>query len=431
MAYEGTAILQPAGGEVPIFRRSIRWLHSGVELVRGATGSRSDARPQAGLGASMANLKAMTVRALRELARKHIGPGFSKLKTKSEIVAALAAALPRSLAKALEVEALEAPRPEATPRGRSEGARAGGGLPPPRTQGPKPAPERVPAPTHAMARGERAPAEPDPEGHLVARVAGERAARSSLLPLVEEKVPPTSEREPEGYDERLGELPDGYGEDAVVLLAKDPRSLFLYWDFNRETVERAFSWMPGLHTRVRLFADDVLEREVDFALEARSWYFHDLRAGRTYHAELMSHAIDGQVRRIGCASNKVRLPPEGPSHLTDDRFLRIAWEVPPPVVASALRRAPEPPLKGTPEGPPTPPPFSEEVREALYFRSGGAGRPLGSSELMTPEAASAPGAPGPARGPAVLGPSPAGVRSSGPWPWSGSIPAWSGTLPRR
>ena len=42
----------------------------------------------------MANLKAMTVRALRELARKHIGPGFSKLKTKSEIVAALAAALP-------------------------------------------------------------------------------------------------------------------------------------------------------------------------------------------------------------------------------------------------------------------------------------------------------------------------------------------------
>ena len=41
----------------------------------------------------MVDLKLMTVRALRELAKKHLGPGYSRLKTKTELIAELAKSL--------------------------------------------------------------------------------------------------------------------------------------------------------------------------------------------------------------------------------------------------------------------------------------------------------------------------------------------------
>lgn len=371
----------------------------------------------------------MTVRGLRALARKHFGPSFNRLKSKSELVAALSEVLAASVD--------EAPEPE--PSAGAMAARP----PEPSASAPPPAPGRRPA-----APGESIPTEPDPEGHLVARVAGERAAHASELPLVEEKVPPSGPREPPAYDERLGDLPDGYGEDSVVLLAKDPRSLYLYWDFSRETVERAFAWMPGLHTKVRLFADDALDREVDFSLEARSWYIHDLTPGRTYRAELTSHAIDGQVRRIGEASNPVKLPSEGPSPLVEDRFLRIPWEVPPPVFAEALRRSE--PARAEAQvpapAPLEPPPLAEEARAALYLRSGGASRAYSAEEIATlmeaigpfpalPWAERPPEGQAQAAGPEGPGvrrePAPPTVGPLGPMPWSASIPPWSGTVPRR
>jgi hypothetical protein len=381
----------------------------------------------------VADLKTMTVRGLRALARKHFGPGISKFRSKNELVAALSEALARPLK-----EALESAPPAAERALPSDGPSAAA-----------PSGRRIPAP------GECAPTEPDPEGHLVARVAGERAAHASELPLVEEKVPPSGPREPHGFDERLGDLPDVYGEDAVVLLAKDPRSLYLYWDFSRETLERAFAWMPGLHTKVRLYAGGDLEREVDFALEARSWYFHDLSPGRAYQAELTSHAIDGQVRRIGEPSNLVKLPTEGLSPVVDDRFLRIPWEVPPPVFADAVRRAEpareEPPAaEGLELEPPVPlAPFAEDARLALFLRSGGTGRALGSSEIAQLAEALGPNAALPPPEGAAVSPAPetfaqaeslfhphpelrplaaSPVRAL---PWSASIPPWSGTLPRR
>ncbi len=370
----------------------------------------------------------MTVRGLRALAKKHLGPGFNKLKTKSELVAALS-------------EVLMGPEPEATPSAASPA--------------PEPLEEASRAPAEPgrrpIAPGESAPTEPDPEGHLVARVAGERAVHASDLPLVEEKVPPSSPRPPEGYDEMLGELPDGYGEDSIVLLAKDPRSLYLYWDFSRETVEHAFAWMPGLHTKVRLYSDNVLDREVDFALEARSWYFHDLAPGRTYRAELTSHAIDGQVRRIGGASNDVNLPPEGPSPQVEDRFLRIPWEVPTPVFADAVRRA-EPAREREPESAPLEPaPFPEDARMALYLQSGGSGRALDAPDFARlmeafgpyPAALSLPPSPeaegfaapagigSPTEGAELPRTAPPAPSALGAMPWSASIPPWSGTVPRR
>ena len=55
----------------------------------------------------MDDIKSMTVRYLRDLARKHLGRGHSKLKTKEELLAALAEHVP-AIARLLGKRAAEA-----------------------------------------------------------------------------------------------------------------------------------------------------------------------------------------------------------------------------------------------------------------------------------------------------------------------------------
>src|SRR5260370_37612536 len=69
-------------------------------VCRGASGQATSPRPESSKGLTgaaecrypsvvMDDLKKLTVRHLRELARKHLGSGRSKLKTKGELIAAL------------------------------------------------------------------------------------------------------------------------------------------------------------------------------------------------------------------------------------------------------------------------------------------------------------------------------------------------------
>ena len=177
---------------------------------------------------------------------------------------------------------------------------------------------------------------PDPEGYFVARVRGEDAVREAPHPMAESAYDRWSAYE-EGvgaavYDEQLGDIPLAYGDDAFVALPRDPRTVFLYWDHARETVARGFEGLE--HPRVQLWVfaragagwDRI--RVLDFALEARSYYVHDLEPGRSYRAEI--HVVDraGRERLLGASSNEVGLPPVGPSPIVDDRFIRIPWDLP-------------------------------------------------------------------------------------------------------
>jgi hypothetical protein len=156
------------------------------------------------------------------------------------------------------------------------------------------------------------------------------------------------------YDEGLGELPWGYGDDAFVALPRDPTTLFLYWDLAQETVAHGFAGLERGRAQLWLFAQagerwDRL-RTIEFAIESRGYYLHDLEPGRTYRAEI--HAVDrrGEDRLVGHASNPVRLPPIGASPIVDDRFARIPWDMP-------LGRLLGPGHPGAP--------FSEEARALL------------------------------------------------------------------
>uniref|UniRef100_UPI001F59ADE5 DUF4912 domain-containing protein n=1 Tax=Anaeromyxobacter oryzisoli TaxID=2925408 RepID=UPI001F59ADE5 len=191
------------------------------------------------------------------------------------------------------------------------------------------APERAAA-TAAF----REPSGTDPEGYFVARVRGEDAVRGAPHPMREEEEGTSYEEgeAPTPFDEGLGDLPTTYDEDALVALARDPRSLYVYWDHSAGTVERGFGGLDRPRAQLWVFARSGERwervRVIEFDLESRGYYLHDLEPGRAYRAEI--HAVDrlGRERLVGPGSNEIGLPPVGPSSLIDDRFIRIPWEVP-------------------------------------------------------------------------------------------------------
>ncbi|AFE06173.1 hypothetical protein COCOR_05065 [Corallococcus coralloides DSM 2259] len=203
------------------------------------------------------------------------------------------------------------PRPSSSPKGDSPAAA-------------KPAPASEPP--HA--------AEPLVEGFFVTKMAGEKEARRHHL--LEEQAPrlPPADASPE-RDEHLAMLPLDYQDDAMVLLARDPHTLFVFWDFSDASRNRALDELPAPRAVLKVFDGEGVSREVDFALESRSFYLQGMTPGRTYRVEAHFVGSDGRSRRIGHSSNRATLPPAGPSADTSIRFLRM----PPPPVVDRLREA--------------------------------------------------------------------------------------------
>jgi uncharacterized protein len=361
----------------------------------------------------MPDFKKMTLESLRDLARKTLGPGQSK-KTKRELIVALEKAAKGPAQEAGAPARAPGIRPDAPARARSEKparaaakgairkvvevarggtkavARAGKAAAQGAAEGAKAAVKaaavrkprktasalaavagaaagaakgvaatRKAAKAARAAGAARAPGEgPDPEGYFVARVRGEDAVRDAPHPMSETAGNGWAEvEEPVGanvYDEQLGDLPWSYGDDAFVALPRDPRTLFVYWDHAQQTLSSSFEGLDHPRTELWVFAragagwDRV--RVMEFALEARGFYVHDLEPGRLYRTEI--HVVDrgGRERLLVPPSNEVALPPVGASPFVDDRFIRIPWDLP-------LGRLLGPGHAGSP--------FSEEARAML------------------------------------------------------------------
>jgi hypothetical protein len=192
------------------------------------------------------------------------------------------------------------------------------------------APE-TPAPSPPMAAA-APPAPPEPpasstreplaEGFFVARVAGEEEARRHHL-----AGPPGRPPEAPGAlssDGSLGTLPMDYADDTVLLLPRDPHTLFVFWDFKAITWQRAAQDLDDPRAVLKLYNDkDILLGVTDVALELRGFYIGGLPAGRPYRVEVHFVGRDGHSRRIGPSSNRVLLPAAGPSEDTSVRFLRM------------------------------------------------------------------------------------------------------------
>jgi len=327
----------------------------------------------------MDDLKLMTVRALRELAKQHLGPGYSKLKTKAELIAELAKKLahakphekphepkapsPAAPQPAVAIEGAR-PTPEATPAPMSAAASP----PAPQPAASKSPAPAAPTPPEPVAPPPPAPVAPPPPAPAAPPVTGEGAlakedeealtAKAAAAPQqAPEPASPAprikSQAELDLENEHLGELPQGYGASQVVLLARDPHTLWVFWDFDAQTARQARAGLVNPRVVLRLFDGDRLVRELDVALEARSWYLHHVTPGGQYRVELCFAGERGQLQRVGHRSNAAAAPREGPSSVVADRFVTLPWQVPLTRAAPALHA----PHVGEP--------FAERDRDAL------------------------------------------------------------------
>ncbi len=343
----------------------------------------------------MGDLKSVTVRYLRELARKHLGRGHSKLRTKAELLAALAILVPalrklvgkkrwgwgRRKTVAHPPEASATQQPDTPPRQRPE--LPGDDeektpvylpprpveiinfpprpkplpAPPPVEAPPEPASTLPPAPVPAAPEpaprplGSRFPhqhaAEPLVEGFFVSRVAGEQEVQSHHLTQAQQAHRPLEAVGAPDPSESLGELPGGYEDDTVLLLPRDPFSLFLLWDFSPGTLTRARDGLDSPRSVLRVFNEESLVRVLEVPLEARGAYVHELPSGRYYRVEAWFVGRDGRTRRIGHSSNRVFLPAAGPSMDTSVRFMRMPGQ-PPPITTTLAAQAETAPTRVVP-----------------------------------------------------------------------------------
>lgn len=246
-----------------------------------------------------------TTKELRALARDRGLSGYSGLR-KSELIDLLAGGERKSAGRTTTRERAGAPR------SRSSG------------------------PTKRPAAGGRA--EPAP-GTLTGTALSPRVRRafSSHRRLGEQRIKASkyylgvqeSRELDDGFD-----YPDTHGESAISLMVRDPYWLFAYWEFapglRGELVDRVGE-DALLRSRTVLRVHDVTgadpdnslgHHDIDVAPEARNWYINVARVEREYCVDIGLITPDGTFIVIA-RSNRVSLPPVGPSDLIDDEWVTI------------------------------------------------------------------------------------------------------------
>ncbi len=128
-------------------------------------------------------------------------------------------------------------------------------------------------------------------------------------------------------------LPDGYGDNKVVLMTRDPRTIYSYWEINKITEDRvrqevASKGLTPAKSVLRVYditegVENLDERMVsDFELKnwANSWYIHVDVPGRSWMAEVGILCQTGEFFSLA-RSNNVSTPRDSMSDICDEDWM--------------------------------------------------------------------------------------------------------------
>ncbi|MCW3489306.1 DUF4912 domain-containing protein [Dethiobacter alkaliphilus] len=124
-------------------------------------------------------------------------------------------------------------------------------------------------------------------------------------------------------------LPEAYGIDRLVLLPKNPHTLFVYWEItpglNQKMQEQhGHSWGKGTLI-IRLHDLDMrTNQDMEINHDADNWYISVDAADRTYYVELGRMLPDGRFISM-LTSNTVRTPRDSISAVIDPRWRMFAF----------------------------------------------------------------------------------------------------------
>jgi ABC-type phosphate transport system substrate-binding protein len=134
-------------------------------------------------------------------------------------------------------------------------------------------------------------------------------------------------------DDGLSDLPDGYGDSRIVLLPRDPKWAYAYWDVSNEHKEE-MRIQGGQRLMLRLYdvTDIDQSHQAPHSMQqqechemARSWYLEVPVSDRDYSAEIGYLTADDRWLMLA-RSASIRVPPIYPSDWIKDQFVTIGWE---------------------------------------------------------------------------------------------------------
>lgn len=129
------------------------------------------------------------------------------------------------------------------------------------------------------------------------------------------------------------ELPLAYGEDKIVLLARDPRWLYTYWEVTQdkwETLKQQLNrdfYSAKKVLRVYDVSDIIFDGnnahsffDIEIGIDTDNWYINADCPGRSWCVDLGLRLVDGRFITI-IRSNVVNTPIDGPSWITDEEWM--------------------------------------------------------------------------------------------------------------
>ncbi len=128
-------------------------------------------------------------------------------------------------------------------------------------------------------------------------------------------------------------IPHSYGDNKVVLMCRDPWTLFSYWEIRKDVED---SVMGEIHRAGLAYEKSILrvydltglepgvmpEASFDFELRnfATSWYIHAPEAGRVWMVDIGIMTTSGKFFLLS-RSNVVTAPRDGMSEVHDEEWL--------------------------------------------------------------------------------------------------------------
>jgi hypothetical protein len=178
----------------------------------------------------------------------------------------------------------------------------------------------------------------EPESKPEPKPEPETEAESEPVPEPVQKQELPRETEAKAYPlppPSIPELPDGYGDNRLVLMVRDPLWLFTYWEIRKDVLKGVLNTLGPLAHRskavIRLYdVTDIIFNgnnahhrfDTDVALESKNWYLHVGLPDRVFCAEIGILTANGTFR-ILARSNTVRTPRTTVSDVIDEKWMSI------------------------------------------------------------------------------------------------------------
>jgi len=138
-----------------------------------------------------------------------------------------------------------------------------------------------------------------------------------IVPAVQHPISPAHEH----FD-----FSQGYGDNKIILMVRDPYWLFTYWELRQWEKDNARAKAGrGACECLRIYKNDAVCFDIEIGGMANNWYVSVPEAGASYWLEIGFRSADGRFF-AAARSNVVKTPLDRMSDVIDEEWMIPDWD---------------------------------------------------------------------------------------------------------